>query len=855
MLGCCLLTAIGVLGTNCCAQTSANAGDTPPASSKVPGKKKSRLENGIKKESSSESVHLPDPNDYNNTLGLRFLENLAQDQEALWTSPARVRLADATWIVPLGGLTAGFIATDRDTSLHLSQAPSTLNQYKSLSDYGIAAMAGGVGALYFWGRWKYDDRASETALLSGEAAIDSLAATTAIKYTTDRERPYQGSHDGAFWGGGDSFPSDHATVAWAVAGVLSHEYPGPLSKLLAFGAASAISMARIRAEQHFPSDVLVGSAMGWFIGQHVYDTHHDPELGGETWENLAEKIVGDHPYDPKDMGSPYIPMDSWIYPAFDRLEAFGYVPEGFLGQRPWTRMECARLLGQAIDLYNADAGSSNEAGRILQDLNREFESESESLEGGDNRHARLESAYSRVTEISGQPLGGPEAYDFGQTLVNDYGRPYEEGTNVISGGSGWASAGPFFGYARVEYQYAPSGPALPLLARQTIQQVQNLPAPPPGAPTSAITQATLLEGYVGMQLDNWQITFGKQELWWGADQSGPMLFSTNAAPIEMLQITRVKPFVLPGVFSHAGPIRVQYFLGRLTGQNFVFSSITGTSGSWSQPLSDQPMIQGWKISLKPSPNFEMGMGITTLFAGTGVPFTLHKWTQAIFSSGNGNPGTPSDPGDRRGGFDFAYRVPRLRNWLTLYADTFTDDELSPWRRWDKAAVISGLYLSHFPKISKLDLRVEGLYTDPPGGPLLVQHGFFYYNGRFRSGYTNGGNLIGSWVGRQGQGFDAWSTYWFSPKSNLQFNFRHQKVSQEFIPDGGTLTDAGAHATLWIRSVMSLSAAVQYETWDFPVISPRRQSDVTTSIGLTFWPGSRSASTTPTNAEMVGAGRQ
>jgi hypothetical protein len=140
-----------------------------------------------------------------------------------------------------------------------------------------------------------------------------------------------------------------------------------------------------------------------------------------------------------------------------------------------------------------------------------------------------------------------------------------------------------------------------------------------------------------------------------------------------------------------------------------------------------------------------------------------------------------------------------------------------------------------PKIPKLDLRVEGIYTDVPGGVPLVEHGFFYFNDRFVSGYTNGRDLIGSWIGRQGQGADAWATYWFTPKDNLQFNFRHEKVSKEFIPNGGTITDGGARASVWLNSALSVSASLQYETWDFPVIASSRRTDVSTSVGLTFWP--------------------
>jgi hypothetical protein len=178
--------------------------------------------------------------------------------------------------------------------------------------------------------------------------------------------------------------------------------------------------------------------------------------------------------------------------------------------------------------------------------------------------------------------------------------------------------------------------------------------------------------------------------------------------------------------------------------------------------------------------------------------------------------------------------------LTLYGDAFTDDEISPWRRWDKAAVASGIYMPRVPKIPKLDLRVEGIYTDVPGGVPLVEHGFFYFNSRFVSGYTNGGDLIGSWIGRQGQGADAWATYWFTPRDNLQFNFRHEKVSKEFIPDGGMITDAGARASIWLHSTLSVTAAVQYETWDFPVLSVTRRTDIATSLGVTFCPRSRRA---------------
>src|SRR5260370_5357698 len=101
-----------------------------------------------------------------------------------------------------------------------------------------------------------------------------------LKYSLRRERPYQGDGSGAFFqGGGTSFPSEHAAAAWSVAGVIAHEYPGPLTKIMAYGLASLADISRVRARQHFPSDGLVGSVIGNIGAQNTYSRHHDPNLG------------------------------------------------------------------------------------------------------------------------------------------------------------------------------------------------------------------------------------------------------------------------------------------------------------------------------------------------------------------------------------------------------------------------------------------------------------------------------------------------------------------------------------------------------------------------------------------------
>src|SRR3989440_876155 len=138
------------------------------------------------------------------------------DQEQIWTSPARLRFSDTEWIVPLSGITAGLFVTDRDFSKHLSQNPSTISHYKTLSNAGVGALIGGAGGMWLFGHVSHNEHWSETGFLAGEAALNSLVAVETLKYSLGRQRPFQGDGNGSFFHGGTSFPSEHSAAAWSV---------------------------------------------------------------------------------------------------------------------------------------------------------------------------------------------------------------------------------------------------------------------------------------------------------------------------------------------------------------------------------------------------------------------------------------------------------------------------------------------------------------------------------------------------------------------------------------------------------------------------------------------------------------
>ena len=137
-----------------------------------------------------------------------------------------------------------------------------------------------------------------------------------------------------------------------------------------------------------------------------------------------------------------------------------------------------------------------------------------------------------------------------------------------------------------------------------------------------------------------------------------------------------------------------------------------------------------------------------------------------------------------------------------------------------------------PKLRHVDLRFETystwLYRGDEGGL------FFYWNNQYRDAYTNQGNLLGSWVGRDARAYVARSTYWVSPRKTISLLYRQTKTGNKFLPGGGTQTDASATFDCELRPQLQVSLFVQYERRLIPVLDAR-QSDVSAQLQLTLHP--------------------
>jgi hypothetical protein len=151
----------------------------------------------------------------------------------------------------------------------------------------------------------------------------------------------------------------------------------------------------------------------------------------------------------------------------------------------------------------------------------------------------------------------------------------------------------------------------------------------------------------------------------------------------------------------------------------------------------------------------------------------------------------------------------------------------------RSAINPGLYLSHFPGISRLDLRVESASTQLMG----VDHGgtFLYYSVEYHDANTNKGVLFGNATGRDARSYQGWSTYHLSGATSIQLSYREVKASSLFLPGGGTQSDASTHLLWKVRQNLQVDAFVQYERWLIPALKATAEHNVTGQLQLTFNP--------------------
>lgn len=211
---------------------------------------------------------------------LTCLNDVLRDQRGIWTAPARLRGRKLLWLVPFAAATSLAFVYDVRAMNALGPSSTRVRVSNDFAHLGSAyALVPAAGLTYLIGKLDHKEGPRETGVLALESLADAGLVVEALKLATNRQRPFAPPGKGQFWpedvySFSSSFPSGHAAASFAFARLIVEETPGhPWLHVALYGLATGVAIARVTGENHFPSDALVGSVIGYSVGGYVYHHH------------------------------------------------------------------------------------------------------------------------------------------------------------------------------------------------------------------------------------------------------------------------------------------------------------------------------------------------------------------------------------------------------------------------------------------------------------------------------------------------------------------------------------------------------------------------------------------------------
>jgi len=394
-----------------------------------------------------------------------------------------------------------------------------------------------------------------------------------------------------------------------------------------------------------------------------------------------------------------LPLDSPVYSDLDKLSGLGLIDSSLQGMRPYTRLEAARQVAEARG--HATAGDATAVVRqILRRLETELHDQLVELhvlvgEAPDTYFKPLRSVEISYLHQDGEASAIPRTNAHQIALnYNNFGIDYDNHNNGQLTLSSEARIARFF-----------------LLDIRPTLEIRDQEG----------TNLQLLEGRAALQLGSFEVSVGRQSLWWGQGRHGSLVLTNNAEPLDMLRFTNPAPVLLPWVFEYLGPFRFDLFWSRLESDRVV----------------PKPYFAGLRFNFKPLPWFEIGASRTIMFGGKGRPKI--GWDEFLTILGGKNLRGGVDTSNSVAALDARLRLPCL--WGTeIYGEYGGEDEAGHFLAND--AWLAGVFLPKVEPTGRASLRLE--YADlsriDNNSPVWYRHGIY------RSGYTYQGKIMGHHAG-------------------------------------------------------------------------------------------------------------
>jgi len=233
-----------------------------------------------------------DPDEVESLDGLA--KYLYRDTKHVLTSPLHWKQDDLVLFATLSVSTFALMLTDTDFQEYVQKnRTNTTDQVSEWTDkYTKRVTNLTIGGLYLSGLILQDRKSKKTALLCLESVALAEGITKGLKHLMGRSRPY--GDRGAF----DfnplkvpppsyslSFPSGHATTAFALSSVITEQYRSWLVRLISYSFALVVSLARVNNNAHFLSDVFWGAITGISVGKCLVKFHKKDGTG--EWELIS----------------------------------------------------------------------------------------------------------------------------------------------------------------------------------------------------------------------------------------------------------------------------------------------------------------------------------------------------------------------------------------------------------------------------------------------------------------------------------------------------------------------------------------------------------------------------------------
>lgn len=231
-------------------------------------------------------------------LNRDYFTGYLTDSGNILTSPARWSASDWLTATVIAGITAGLY--DNDAKIQKWVLDHKTTTISDIGDKVTLVGHGGLtpvilGSMYLYGNVANDATMQKTVLLSVESFVVTGVFVQTLKFSTHRHRPFTNdpphTWDGASLktdGSNHSFPSGHASSAFAVATVIAEEYDNAFIPPVAYTVAAITAFNRVSRNAHWSSDVFAGSAIGYFTGKAIVAAHRNTK---ESTVSLAPLIL------------------------------------------------------------------------------------------------------------------------------------------------------------------------------------------------------------------------------------------------------------------------------------------------------------------------------------------------------------------------------------------------------------------------------------------------------------------------------------------------------------------------------------------------------------------------------------